>query len=152
VLLERYPDGILVVWDPITDEQREIPMPKLTGPGTWNAAVVFAAAAAGGAGSCNHLDCHRGPFLVLYVLSCSPETFICTYSSDAGSWSDPIFTSQHDDRVDPNPFSSSVLVGNALYFESWSIERVLKYDLEVHELSVVGLPPSTSFFEHPVGA
>jgi len=131
-------ENVLLVWDPITDEQREIPFPRLTRPAcTWKAAVVCAAAAGG---ACDHLDCHRGAFLVVLVISYSPETFIWTYSSDVGSWSDPIFTQHHDDCVDL--FYPSALVGNALYFEFWSMKRVLKYDLEFHEMSVIGLPSS----------
>ncbi|GJN10458.1 hypothetical protein PR202_ga28553 [Eleusine coracana subsp. coracana] len=54
----------LVVWDPITDEQRALPRLSLhASPWTWNAAVLCA----GVGGSCDHLDCHCAPFLVLLV-------------------------------------------------------------------------------------
>ncbi|TKW06222.1 hypothetical protein SEVIR_7G228300v4 [Setaria viridis] len=105
-------EGVLVVWDPSTDEKLELSIPVLGRYAyNWTAAILCAAC-----GTCNHLDCHHGPFLVVYV-ACggSREAFICTYSSDAGTWSEPITTELQlpSDLVTLMP---SVLVGNALYF------------------------------------
>uniref|UniRef100_K3YCG5 F-box domain-containing protein n=1 Tax=Setaria italica TaxID=4555 RepID=K3YCG5_SETIT len=82
-------EGALVVWDPSTDEKLELSIAVLGRYAyNWTAAILCAAC-----GTCNHLDCHHGPFLVVYV-ACggSREAFICTYSSDAGTWSEPITT------------------------------------------------------------
>ncbi|XP_039793241.1 uncharacterized protein LOC120659237 [Panicum virgatum] len=109
-----------------------VPLPRLQGQGyiVWIAAVLC--------GRCHHLDCHRGPFLVVYMAYRAPgELIICTYSSDAGTWSDPISTEQPTRHVDMTP---SVLVGNALYFGCLASKSLVKYDLESHEMSVDPLP------------
>ncbi|OEL18117.1 hypothetical protein BAE44_0020861 [Dichanthelium oligosanthes] len=49
----------------------------------WSAAVLCASYG----DSCDHLGCHRGPFLV--VALGSRETFPCIYSSEAAAWSEP---------------------------------------------------------------
>ena len=67
----------------------------------------------------------------------SGEAFICTYSSDAGTWSEPISTELPLDFVVLMP---SVLVGNALYFGFLIRKSLLKYDRESHEVSVIGVP------------
>ncbi|XP_066319788.1 uncharacterized protein [Miscanthus floridulus] len=78
----------LVVWDPITGEHHRLP--KLLDHMyphpypfccCWTAAVLCAAAG----GGCNHLDCHRGPFLVVFVCTSSREAFASVYSSEAGA-------------------------------------------------------------------
>ena len=52
-----------VVWDPITGERWELPLLSWSfNPYSWNAAVLCASAVA-----CDHLDCHRRPFLVVLV-------------------------------------------------------------------------------------
>jgi hypothetical protein len=77
-----------MVWDPTTGEKKELPSPAsaLTHTNWWTAAVLCDAG-----GACHHLDCHREPFIVVFVASRDNEgTFISTYSSNAASWSMPI--------------------------------------------------------------
>ncbi|RLN00881.1 hypothetical protein C2845_PM06G25120 [Panicum miliaceum] len=50
---------------------------------TWNAAVICAR------GGSDHLDCRRGPFLVVYVRTGHEETFARVYSSEDNAWSEP---------------------------------------------------------------
>jgi len=41
-------------------------------------------------GACDHLDCHRGPFLVVVVVVDDPQamdSYLCTYSSESATWS-----------------------------------------------------------------
>ncbi|CAD6221568.1 unnamed protein product [Miscanthus lutarioriparius] len=60
-VLLRGEDWALVVWDPITDEEWKVPFPpKCTGVPYWTAAVLCSA---DGTGGCDHLDCHRRPFI-----------------------------------------------------------------------------------------
>ncbi|KAG2578728.1 hypothetical protein PVAP13_6NG218800 [Panicum virgatum] len=130
-------DDLLVVWDPITDEQRELRLPN------WNAAVLCAAAAATG-GGCNHLDCHRGPFVVILVgtIFCNrSETFSCVYSSEADGWSEPVFDRLPYQFLDPG--SVGALLGNSLYFMYESTQRILKYDLLTQEMSAIPDPVSS---------
>ncbi|KAJ1285749.1 hypothetical protein BS78_03G300800 [Paspalum vaginatum] len=131
----------LLVWDPISDEHRELSLPVLQRyTYDWNAAVLCAAR-----GPCDHLDCCGGPFLVVFVGSVSGEAFICTYSSDAGTWSELIATELGTDCVSLMP---SVLVGNALYFGFLFRKSLLKYDLESDEMSVIGVPHTLYIWKH----
>ncbi|WVZ61627.1 hypothetical protein U9M48_011475 [Paspalum notatum var. saurae] len=63
VLLTDAPElNVLEVWDPVTDELRQLSPPAGPPPINWNAAVVCAAH-----GACGHQDCRRGPFLVVLL-------------------------------------------------------------------------------------
>ena len=135
----RERDDGLVVWDPITDEQRELPKrPMRCEPfkWSWNAAVLCAAG-----GGCNHVDCHRGPFVVVFVGTINRETFSCVYSSEADGWSEPV-----SDRLPYDycfdPLSVGDLVGNSLYFmyDMMSHQGILEYDLLTQEMSAIPVP------------
>ncbi|CAN6170654.1 unnamed protein product [Urochloa humidicola] len=61
----------LVVWDPISDEQRELPAPHVAvRPSCWNAAVLCGAAADG----CDHLDCNRRGVFTVVMVDVHPDT------------------------------------------------------------------------------
>ncbi|KAL6880301.1 hypothetical protein ACP4OV_011866 [Aristida adscensionis] len=133
------PDNVLFVWDPITDELQQPPElpaedPDLYDP-AWNAAVLCAAPAAG----CDHLDCRRGPFLVVLVATGISGTAACVYSSEAGAWNGPTYAQPGqaiNGRVNLGP---SALVGNALYFLFYWGPGILKYNLATQEMSVIPL-------------
>ncbi|KAL6650569.1 hypothetical protein ACP70R_009494 [Stipagrostis hirtigluma subsp. patula] len=130
----------LLVWDPVTDEERELPaLPCYPHPSAsnWNAAVVCAAAAAACDGGCSHLDCHRDPFLVVFAGFRDFKAFACVYSSEAAAWSEPTYCGCMHHQFDVSP---SVHVGNALYFMLHSSSCVLQYDLITRRLSVFLLP------------
>jgi hypothetical protein len=128
----------LLVWDSITDDKRKLPFPPHD-TYSWTAVVLCSGA---GAGDCDHLDCHRGPFLVVFAGSESGKTFVCTYSSGAAAWSDPI--SVEDTEVRMHSLMRGALVGNTLYFGFPSTNAALKYDLVSREMSWVQLPPTCS--------
>ena len=128
----------LVVWDPVTGEQHRLPkLPEHVYPPQyplplgfyWTAAVLCAAVE----GGCDHLDCHRSPFLVVFVCT-GPrewEALACVYSSETGAWSGPATAQLRRDRV--HLAVPSALVGNALHFMSGDYgksNKILKYDLE----------------------
>nr|CAB3456008.1 unnamed protein product [Digitaria exilis] len=74
----------LIVWDLTTDEQHRLPMPPFK-YSTWSATLVCAAAA----GGCDHFDCPKGPFLVVFVFTDNiykGTMSACVYSSEQGSW------------------------------------------------------------------
>ncbi|TVU40552.1 hypothetical protein EJB05_14019, partial [Eragrostis curvula] len=130
-------EDALVVWDPITGEEQELPMaPRYSL--SWTAAILCAHT-----GACDHLDCHRGPFLVVFLGSDHNEAFNYVYSSNDDVWSEPIsFSSQQSlGCVDSMP---SVLIGNTLYFMFNSSKKILKYDLKMHEISLIPFPPASS--------
>ncbi|CAO1939971.1 unnamed protein product [Urochloa humidicola] len=128
-------DIALAVWDPVTDEKRKLPLLHRNML-TWTAAVLCSATA----GACDHLDCCRGPFLVVVVGTNIGGTFIRTRSSDAAaSWSEPIFSHQNGNSI-PS-LMRSALMGGVLYFEIFMSDKALRYDLELREVSLVQLPP-----------
>ncbi|KAL6646571.1 hypothetical protein ACP70R_018179 [Stipagrostis hirtigluma subsp. patula] len=126
----------LLVWDPIRCEQLVLPsLPRHleTLPwSNWNTAVLCASAP----GSCNHIDCRRGPFLVPFVGANEDFVFARVYSSEAGEWSEPTFLFR---RVNLDSLVCSALVGNAVYFKLESA-GILKYDLGTKEISLIDLP------------
>nr|CAB3451791.1 unnamed protein product [Digitaria exilis] len=130
-------DGELAVWDPVTGEERTLPpLPRNTFPDSWNAAVLCAAHPSG---ACDHVDCHRGPFLVVAVDTEAGDKFVHVYSSEARSWSEQIV---------PFPSGSvswlwpSVLVGNWLCFMLRPRRSILKYNVGTGEMCVIDLPPA----------
>jgi hypothetical protein len=152
VLLERYRDPLsrgplqinLIAWDPITDEQQQLP--TLYPPHSqWKAAVVCAAA---GSGGCDHLDCHQGPFLVLVVFMGSETMFTMIYASEANAWSE---AASANPRYLHNFFETStrgVLLGNTLYFLTHhfpEIRGILKYDMVTQEISTTDLACKFSY-------
>ncbi|CAN6180903.1 unnamed protein product, partial [Urochloa humidicola] len=127
-----------VIWDPITGDRRELPLLLYpTYPFSWNAAVVCASTASGDA--CDHLDCRRGPFLVVFVVGTDRFGMsVYVYSSETDAWSKqasaqlPGFS-----QINLGP---SALVGSSLYFTIWRSKLLLKYDLATREVSMVPLP------------
>ncbi|CAL5091873.1 unnamed protein product [Urochloa decumbens] len=131
-------DVVLVVWDPVSDEQRRLPaLRTATLFSSWNAALLCAAA------GCDHLDCRRGPFLVVVVatgLSSPAKASTHVYSSDQGAWSEPINVSHVSHRYDFIMMAHRALVGNSLYFNYKLNTKILEYDLGTREPSVINLP------------
>ncbi|KAJ1287451.1 hypothetical protein BS78_02G010800 [Paspalum vaginatum] len=126
-------DHAFLVWDPITGELRKLPLlPWSFYPYSWNAAVLCASL-----GACDHLDCRRGPFLVVLVGTDQWGMFSFVYSSEAAAWSEWA-SAQHpgDDFV----LRPSLLLGNALYFVLRYSRSIVKYDLGAREMSLIGMP------------
>ncbi|WVZ53970.1 hypothetical protein U9M48_004851, partial [Paspalum notatum var. saurae] len=76
--------------------------------------------------ACDHLDCHRKPFVVVVMgTSCTTlgtgTTYSYVNSSAAGTWGKPVYSPHSDHAIGGRP--RSTLVGDALYF------IILKYDL-----------------------
>ncbi|CAL5077888.1 unnamed protein product [Urochloa decumbens] len=130
----------LSVWDPITDEQRvlpSLPVHMFRNPRSWNAAVLCAATASGGTG-CDHLDCHRKPFMVVFMGIKNSRMFACIYASDkASAWSEVAITDLHCNYFEPAP---GVLVGNTLHFLAYSGYAIANYDMATCAISVLHLP------------
>ncbi|XP_051177003.1 uncharacterized protein [Lolium perenne] len=127
----------LVVWDPVTDEQCDVPpLPEAAQSRVCFNAVVLCAAA-----GCDHLDCHGGPFAVAYVGLPDQDrsTFACLYSSEAGEWGEPAML---EEAAATSVKSPGVLVGNAVYFTCIHqvTPRIVEYDMGRGELSVIDLP------------
>ncbi|RLM86289.1 hypothetical protein C2845_PM04G02540 [Panicum miliaceum] len=117
-----HPDFAFVVWDPIMNERRELPRLPPGRPRCLCAAVA--------AGACDHLDCHRGPFVVVFVGTENDDMFTYVYSSQAASgvWSKPV-SAKHPGFPVTVPvwrLERSALAGNAHYFVLENSDRILK--------------------------
>ncbi|KAG2628370.1 hypothetical protein PVAP13_3KG244200 [Panicum virgatum] len=116
----------------MTDERRELPALPLDDPWPyiWKAAVLCAAH-----GACDHLDCHHGPFLVVFIDVIAEQIIVYVYSSEAGAWSEP---TNGPDFLEYFPNRArTALVGNALYFVLEETSGILKYDLAAGDSSFI---------------
>ncbi|XP_062201507.1 uncharacterized protein LOC133904040 [Phragmites australis] len=135
----KYVIGIpeLVVWNPITAEQWGpwgLPMPLVRFP-FWNVAVLCAVG-----GGCDHLACHGGPFLVVFVGTNSYGlTSAFVYSSEAASWSDATHA-EHPDNLASMDRNPSRLVGNTIYFTAALTKTIVAYDLGRRQLEFIEPP------------
>ncbi|KAJ1294892.1 hypothetical protein BS78_01G180800 [Paspalum vaginatum] len=126
-------DNELFVWNPVTDERWGLPLPVVPywwGWG-WNATVLCAAAVCqggGGSGECDHLNCHRGPFLVAFMgTNEDGATCACVYSSETAGWSDPTYA-EHPDGIAEFDMQPSTLVGSMVYFLAKDSMTIVEYD------------------------
>ncbi|TVU00358.1 hypothetical protein EJB05_54218, partial [Eragrostis curvula] len=125
------PMGVLFVWEPITSDQKQVPLPEH--PHAYCTGAVLCAVA-----GCDHLACCGGPFLVVFVGSDDDEaqTWASVYSSETGMWS-ALATLGLDYYVEMRP---SNLSGDALYFVLERGKGILKFDLGERTLSVINSP------------
>ncbi|RCV09386.1 hypothetical protein SETIT_2G023500v2 [Setaria italica] len=74
----------LLVWDPVTGDRHGLREPRID----W---MAYSAAVFCGADGCDHLDCHGGPFRVVFVGTDDAVDKIWTsvYSSETGAWCTP---------------------------------------------------------------
>ncbi|CAN6180905.1 unnamed protein product [Urochloa humidicola] len=130
----RPDDDELVVWDPITGDERHLAPPSH--PYDCAVGAVLCAAA----DRCDHRSCHRGPSLVVFVGSSECTTWACVRSSNdddaaAGTtWSraSAIFHGDINDWASLLAGTErSLLAGDDLYFTAigGSSQMVLKYSL-----------------------
>ncbi|CAL5027960.1 unnamed protein product [Urochloa decumbens] len=130
-----------LVWDPVKDEDWQVPAPPRRPNLYWNAAVLCAAARGGG---CSHIDCRRGPFLVVFMCASSGKTFACVYSSEAGVWSEHAY----DEPIYYFTLAPAVLMGGALHVLSIqdtmpnqdTMIMIFKYDLATSGMSEIDVP------------
>ncbi|CAL5066585.1 unnamed protein product [Urochloa decumbens] len=125
----------LVVWNPVTDERRQVfSMPRDLNEWNWNAAVLCAASDA-----CDHLDCHDGPFLIALLDSSLDHMTLRVYSSEVGVWNEMTHVTQLSKcYINKVPCA---IAGNALHFVIDYGIRILRYSLATREISVILHPP-----------
>ncbi|CAN6181059.1 unnamed protein product [Urochloa humidicola] len=128
-----------IVWDPITGDQQHLsfPVPAHENVSPFTGDVLCAV------DGCDHLGCHGGPFLVVFVGGSGTEgdvgnTWASVYSSETGAWS--VQTSSIDCYVVAR--APSLLIGDALYFTICA-SAILKYDLSRHGLSLIDTPQAS---------
>ncbi|KAJ1281456.1 hypothetical protein BS78_04G307200 [Paspalum vaginatum] len=125
----------LVVWDPITGGQEPLSMPpafRTSCP--FSAAAVLCARHLRG---CDHLDCHVGPFLVVFVgerdgAGDAAYNWAAVYSSETRAWSAAETSDNNDYYGSPCVSRPSLLIGDALHFTLFTggaALRVLRCDI-----------------------
>jgi hypothetical protein len=132
----------VAVWDPITDELLALPktpwmMPSSDTMYNYKGAVLCAA------DGCDHLDCHGGPFLVVFVGVGAHDNTMSSYvySSEANAWSEQ---AHHQYLGHLWESVSSTLVENALYFVVNKSPGILKYNLGTRETTAISCPTMTN--------
>ncbi|KAJ1287601.1 hypothetical protein BS78_02G022400 [Paspalum vaginatum] len=75
----------LIVWDPVTGDCHAVPEPDLP----W---LIYSAAVFCPVPGCDHLDCHVGPFRVVFMATHDDEELVTAtvYSSETSAWSVPV--------------------------------------------------------------
>ncbi|XP_048573313.1 uncharacterized protein LOC125553589 [Triticum urartu] len=145
-----------LVWDPVTGERHGVPSPDID----WliESAVVLCAA-----DGCDHLDCHGGPFRVVFAAThdYKDTIFASVYSSETGVWSVPVCLdkscevfAQHmreglADRPYYTPYLQprrGTLVGDAVYFTVRWGNPIVKYDLGKNCLSMIDPPAEDVYY------
>jgi hypothetical protein len=146
----------LHVWDPVTGDRHAVPWPDMD-PFLIESAAVLCAT-----DGCDHLDCHGGPFRVVFMATHEYEDtiFARVYSSETGAWGVPISFDnsceafvQHmreglaDDRF-YTPYLQprrGTLVGDGIYFTIRFANTIVKYDWGSNRLSIID-PPSRDVY------
>ncbi|KAJ1287496.1 hypothetical protein BS78_02G014200 [Paspalum vaginatum] len=145
----------LFVWDPISDEHRDLPgLPWPDSdpfPCDWKVAVLCRCCR----DHHHHLDCASSSFLVVLVelRKQAMSTFI--YSSESGAWAEVVAssTTYHDDLKDKSCiglWEPGVLVANVLHFnvsqlvdddsdDALSVVTALRYHLSMQRISTIRL-------------
>ncbi|CAL5077016.1 unnamed protein product [Urochloa decumbens] len=140
-----------LVWDPITGEKHGLPEPDIE----W---LIYSAAVLCAADGCDHLDCHGGPFRVVFMGTFEYEDNIVAsvYSSETGVWSAQVsfdnsceaFAKHMRDgcaeRSWYTPYllpSRATLIGDEIYFTIRRRHTIVKYDLSRNCLSIINSPP-----------
>jgi hypothetical protein len=133
----------LLLWEPTTGAQWRVPVPAELESDYPTAAVLCAA------DGCDHRDCLRGPFRLVFIFTPIFDhypnqeecvTSVCVYSSETGTWGEP--TSLHGEFGNFTQYSS-VLVGNSLLYFLSDGEAVQEYDLAMHSLAVFDTPDNS---------
>ncbi|CAL5078026.1 unnamed protein product [Urochloa decumbens] len=135
ILLYRRDKNSLFVWDPLSGFRRRLRDRKFPFYPEFNSAAVLCAV-----DGCKHLDCHGGPFLVVFVDSddMSEVTRAWVYSSVDDAWSEPASVQVgNDSYVD---MTRGALVGDEMYFVFALGARILKYDLGNNCLALMDSP------------
>ena len=82
---------------------------------------------------CDHVDCHLGHFVIVFLDSNTGVMRVHLYWSDAAAWSQPMYGPQATVHgVEALP---TALVGNALYFLIDATQSILECDLATMNMS-----------------
>ncbi|KAF7088340.1 hypothetical protein CFC21_091463 [Triticum aestivum] len=145
------PEVDLLVWDPVTGDRHVVPEPDID----W---MIYTAAVFCAAAGCDHLDCHGGPFRVVFLATDDHDEVVkaSVYSSVTGAWSAPVSLDEscecyarhkRDATAKRRYFIPYVqprrvaAIGDAVYFTLSRSSAIAKYDCGKNRLSVIDPPP-----------
>ncbi|TVU40791.1 hypothetical protein EJB05_14269, partial [Eragrostis curvula] len=142
VLVRRNTDDVYIVWDPITGHREELHRPDI--PHESYTVVVLCAVA-----GCDHRDCHGGPFHVLFLCTVGRPRLtmhVCVYSSTARAWGRPVSASTGSGALIGLYYHCGALIGDVYYCNLGVGDRIAKYQLGSHSLSMIDPP---HIYDHP---
>ncbi|EMS56773.1 hypothetical protein TRIUR3_06718 [Triticum urartu] len=146
------------VWDPVTGDQQSLPEPGI--PWLIYTAAVFCPVA-----GCGHLDCHGGPFRVVFVATDDYDELVkaAVYSSGTAAWSTPVtlddgcesYVRHRRDVLAADgsfyyiPYVEprrGVVIGDETYFTLREGNAIIKYDWAKNCISMVD-PPDPNVYD-----
>ncbi|CAL5091608.1 unnamed protein product [Urochloa decumbens] len=145
-----------LVWDPITSDKHFLPAPDIE----W---LIESAAVLCAVDGCDHLDCHGGPFRVVFVAThdYKDDIFASVYSSETGAWSTPVSLDRSSEAYVQHmrdglavrsyyiPYLQprrGTIVGDAIYFTIRLDNTVVKYEWGQNCLSLIK-PPEPDVYD-----
>ncbi|OEL17587.1 hypothetical protein BAE44_0021394 [Dichanthelium oligosanthes] len=146
----------LLVWDPVTGDRHDVPEPDMD----W---LIYTAAVFCAADGCDHLDCHGGPFRVVFVATDDREEIVkaSAYSSETGAWTAPVslddscecYVQHKRDALAARPWYTPYVqprrgaaIGDEIYFTLRWGNDIIMYNLPNNCLSMIS-PPSHNAYE-----
>ncbi|KAK3124357.1 hypothetical protein QOZ80_7BG0585500 [Eleusine coracana subsp. coracana] len=142
-------DGYLLVWDPVTGDKQRVPDSEID----W---LIYTAGVFCAVSGCDHLDCHGGPFRVVFLATDDHNGLIKAqvYSSETGAWSAPVSLPESclpprsgDHYRLPYVLPKRVaLIGDDIYFMLRRGNAIIKYDLGQNCLSLINPPSCDAYY------
>ncbi|KAF8702043.1 hypothetical protein HU200_033387 [Digitaria exilis] len=141
----------LLVWDPVTGDRHTVPEPDID----W---LIYSAAVFCATDGCDHLDCHGGPFGIVFMATDDRDELVkaTAYSSETGVWTTPV---RLDESYEPYAqHRREALVGGRFHYTPYVLPRrgavvgdeicftlrtghaIVKYNLRSNCLSMINPP------------
>ncbi|CAL5067235.1 unnamed protein product [Urochloa decumbens] len=144
-----------LVWDPVTGDRHAVPKPTIH----WliHNAGVFCAA-----DGCDHLDCHGGPFRVVFMATDDHDLLVkvSVFSSETGVWSTPVslgdscecYVRHMEDAIQRDRYhlpyvqpTRAAVIRDEIYFTLRWGHAIVKYDGGNNCLSMIDPPPHNAY-------
>ncbi|CAN6222345.1 unnamed protein product [Urochloa humidicola] len=144
---------VYLVWDPVTGDRHAVPKPGID----W---VIHNAGVFCAADGCDHLDCHGGPFRVVFMATDDRDLLVkvSVFYSETGVWSVPVslggscecYVRHMEDAIAIQrdhyhlPYvqpTRAAVIGDEIYFRLRRAHAIVKYDGGNNCLSMINPPP-----------
>jgi hypothetical protein len=139
----------LLVWDPVTGGENRLPEPGIP----W---LIYSGAVLCAVPGCDHLDCHGGPFRVVFIGTDDNDEQVkaSVYSSETRVWSAPatlghdceVYAKHHQNAIAERSWDLSLpyvmprrgaVIGDEIYFTIRRGYAIVKYDWRNNRLSMI---------------